>query len=670
MLAYNVLSAQIPKIPSLTEEIIPKIPKLDDLLKGEPPVTTSLKDAVYGVPFLDDFDPVQFIPMYKLPRTDNGGFILKFPGLYSYDAKSFCLKAGTYGPSEGDGYLFAPLKGPKSKIVQKIVEGYYKNPEITQRNIQVLLWAVIARTKISDMPRDMQLLAARLLSPKEIFELNGSALGLVPDDKRDDLFSGVSPHLRCVLEAEADLRDRLTQPAAAYEDLEQIAVLTGEPPQGDVQYLPGGRWSFHPDGFYIRYFPYSYTLTQVQIYVPESLMISRDGLGRIISIESIYGDRIITTYNDELDPAGFSGDDGVKGYAFSSIRFESFSYEQPGEKVVKEWTNTGWVLCGIPSGKGHTVDAASRFSDIEDRYEWTVVHTKQIQELDGQFKPAGDLQEIIDLGSYLIAVKCAIDNDLPNTEKWNDNPLDLVRKAWQYVLYKRECKATQAGMYLSAVQNDMYKGHDISASRPDDRAYGYLEYALYQPACNEAQPSGQKQRLKMSGVSKSDCAKVKSEIENIDKIIDLLNKWDTKKQPDYSAWSDAAKSKTGGKSPMATDGAARLVPGEKRGTKGYEKDWAKWDALNDKYYGWTDAAEKEFETYIKNEYFKGQPEIIWEAARGHERHHQNTLKELYKKEGNMALDTFNDPEFKKQEELATYKEQRKKLQDWFNENCK
>jgi hypothetical protein len=672
LMICSLAFAQLPKLPSLPEELTQKIPSLDDLLKGEPPVTTNLGDAVYGVLFLDDFDPVRFAPMYKLPRTDNGGFILRFPGLYSYDARSYCLKAGTYGPSAGDGYLFAPLKGPKSHIVQKIVEGSYKHLDIKQRDIQVLLWAVIARTKISDMPREMQLLAARLLSPKEIFELNGSALGLIPDEKRDELFSGVSPHIRRVLEAEADLRETLSRPSAAYEDLEQIAVLTGEPPEEDVQYIPSGRWSYHPDGFYIRYFPYSYTLTQIQIYVPEPFEISMDKLGRIISIENAYGDRIVTVYDDAIEPVTIPGEPSLKGYAFSSIHFETFSLDQPGRKVVKEWVNKGWTLCGVPTNKGQVNNAPGRFSNLGERYEKAVAHNEQIIHLDKQFSPQKDRNDVINIGHFAMALECVFEDDLPNTEYWNEYPMDLVKKAWQKALDERENSGTEAGIYLSAVHDDefMNKSEPWSVSEDDNVKTAFVIYPCYQPSQNEAQPSGQKQRLKMSGVSKSDCDKVKAEIDHINDILDLLNKWDTKKEPDYTKWSNAAKSKTGGKAPMATDGLARLVPGEKRGTPGYEKDWAKWDALYNKYYGWTDAAEREFESYVKSQYFKGGPEIIWEAARGHERHHQNTLKDLYKQLGNMAVDTFNEPEFKKQEEIATYEEQKKKLQDWFNKHCK
>ena len=60
--------------------------------------------------------------------------------------KSFCLKAGTYAPSKGDGYLYAPLKGPKKEMIDKVVKNWYKNQDIEQNDVQALIWAILAKT--------------------------------------------------------------------------------------------------------------------------------------------------------------------------------------------------------------------------------------------------------------------------------------------------------------------------------------------------------------------------------------------------------------------------------------------------------------------------------------------------------------------------------------------
>jgi hypothetical protein len=40
--------------------------------------------------------------------------------------------------------------------------------------------------------------------------------------------------------------------------------------------VPRGRWSSHPDGYFIRFFPSGYNKTKVQVYVPEPRAIARD----------------------------------------------------------------------------------------------------------------------------------------------------------------------------------------------------------------------------------------------------------------------------------------------------------------------------------------------------------------------------------------------------------
>jgi hypothetical protein len=210
LLAVGVLSGQV-QLPKIK---IPKdIPGLDDILKGESPVTTGIRDAVTEVPFLDDYDPEYFMPLTMLPRTPEGVFILERTGDLEFEAESYCLKAGTYAPSGdrgGSGYLHAPQKGPLADIVLSVLRKSYLHPDIPQRDIQVLLWAIVARAKFSSMPRSYQLTAAKLLTPQEILRLNGGALGLVPQSLKDKAFEKLPPAARRALEAEAELRSKLS----------------------------------------------------------------------------------------------------------------------------------------------------------------------------------------------------------------------------------------------------------------------------------------------------------------------------------------------------------------------------------------------------------------------------------------------------------------------------
>jgi hypothetical protein len=73
-----------------------------------------------------------------------------------------------------------------------------------------------------------------------------------------------------LLEVQEKLRSALTNPASSFGDLERIAVLTGDVPLGPgSREVPEGRWSNHPDGYMIRFYPSGYSTTKVQIWVPQ-----------------------------------------------------------------------------------------------------------------------------------------------------------------------------------------------------------------------------------------------------------------------------------------------------------------------------------------------------------------------------------------------------------------
>lgn len=230
------------------------------------PITTSLKDARWEEPDRDGFVPAEpKRALTQLQRTPAGGFVLQ-PGFYEFDGQSYCLQAGTHGPGGGDGYLFAPPEGSARDAVVTIVRNSVAHPNIDQHEIQTLLWAILARARFEDLATEHQAVAAQLLSPRQIASLNRSALDLLT---RGPIADNLPREVRQVMQAEADLRGMLTSPGTSFAELERVAVLAGMAPVGrDSLDVPTGRWSFHPDGYYIRYLPQGYSNTRVQIWVP------------------------------------------------------------------------------------------------------------------------------------------------------------------------------------------------------------------------------------------------------------------------------------------------------------------------------------------------------------------------------------------------------------------
>jgi hypothetical protein len=204
-----------------------------------------------------------------LQRTPNGGFVLQ-PGSYSMQTQSYCLKAGTHGPGGGDGYLYAPPKGPAEDAVMTIVRNSVNHPEIDQREIQQLLWAIIARAKFEDLTGELKATASRLLTPRQLAALNRNALDVLSGNALTDALGGVPEPLRQIAQAEAQLRQMLTTPGASFAEMERVAVLSGAAPLGEgSSAVPSGRWSVHPDGYYVRYIPTGYSSTRVEIWVPQ-----------------------------------------------------------------------------------------------------------------------------------------------------------------------------------------------------------------------------------------------------------------------------------------------------------------------------------------------------------------------------------------------------------------
>ena len=263
------VECQFGGLGGIKAKIIKKTPGISTILEGKQPITTSLPDAVWGDPSKDGFTPREpQRSLMTLQRTPNGGFVLQ-PGYYSLQDQSYCLHAGTHGPGGGDGYLYAPPKGSAEDAVMSVVRNSVQHPEIEQHDIQTLLWAIVAKAKFEDLSSEHKAIAARLLTPRQLAELNRSALDMVPGPALDRAMGSVPAPVRQVMQAEAQLRQMLTS-GSSFAELERVAVLGGSVPLGPgSQEIPSGRWSLHPDGYYVRYIPSGYSSTRVEIWVPQ-----------------------------------------------------------------------------------------------------------------------------------------------------------------------------------------------------------------------------------------------------------------------------------------------------------------------------------------------------------------------------------------------------------------
>ncbi|MGQ9801366.1 MAG: hypothetical protein ACUVRL_06860 [Candidatus Saccharicenans sp.] len=421
----------------------PQVPDLDKLVQEEPPVSTTLTDVIYDIPFLDAHNPKLGAFMIFLPLTPEGSFPL-LPGLWEGQLESYCLKAGTYAPGEGDGYAYAPLKGKQAEIVSNILKNSVFHPEIKQQDIQLLLWAIVARSRLSECSKEVQKTAKALLTPKEYDRLNGGALGKIPQPVLNAAMQKLPPLARDAFQAETRLREMFLSPVLApYHEVERVAVRVGEVlPPPDSRDIAWGRWSYDSDGYFIRYFPYGYSNTWTQIYYPENFIIATDENGYLTALADRQGTGIQIIYDQNISPLFFNGDEQVVGLAFKELILIWSGPE--GVISTRSIKDAGWVLAGVPAGGGKPDGPAGTcFADAYERYKFALSHRDEVLELknklariDPELKalPDSTAWSIIFLGNYCEAIRQAIlaEAKVPVNEldEMSANLIWLPYRAW------------------------------------------------------------------------------------------------------------------------------------------------------------------------------------------------------------------------------------------------
>jgi hypothetical protein len=249
------------------------------VLEGKPPISTSFKDVDLKNTMPPDFGAdAKYTALSSLTKNADGMYELS-PGFYETTNLSYCLKAGTNGPSKGDSYGNAPIKGKMDDVVEAILVNSQElwrgkangqniaNRIISQKDVQLLLWAIIAKADFDDMQNKTKATALALLSPEQIVKLNGGAVKSVVNFASDKGWMEKPAFVRTIEEAEQSLRQLYRSSNSTYEDFERLAVLAGL--NSEPQPVEFGTWFKHNDGYYIRYEPHGYPRTHIKIYVPE-----------------------------------------------------------------------------------------------------------------------------------------------------------------------------------------------------------------------------------------------------------------------------------------------------------------------------------------------------------------------------------------------------------------
>lgn len=699
--------AQFPSIPGLPDipvDIPVDVPGLDDLLAKEPALTTSLEDAQQEIPFLDTYQPDQYQALGLLPRTSSSNGFSAQPGDYTFHAQSYCLRAGTHAPGSGDGYLYAPLKGSAADIIQNVLQRSVDHPDISQQQVQTLLWAIIAQSDLASLPAERQQVARTLLTDDEFNRLSSGALGDIPDELLRQVLQELPPVAEQVFAANAEIRSTITRANSTFEDLERIAVLLGDAPiTEDSRQVPAQRWSYHPDGYFVRYFPSGYKKTEMHVSVPRPTGLTRDGQGRITALETQTGNRIELSYDDTVAPLAVSGDGTVTGYAFDAIRLIRDEVLPPEDILSfdETWSGQGWTLVGVPQGNGQA-QAGGRYPNADQRYQQATRYQQQHSSAFNQVgieSNAAALKDLADIYHLQQALEAAI---APPANTWMADQLRILPQAWQYQLCRHAgaCGAmaqrSQPNL-LASTQGVYLAQNDPESPNGSPGGPGSPNGTPVDPSGSPAVPGvTSKQRLGESGrpVPEDDippeddpqCQQVQRELAGLKRNQDtfksdlvkesarrngLDNGYDynrlvkefislQRSQGDDFEYSPAnqraavAAAQDASAGDSSTSGSALEVPAFTNGS-------------NCKItYGQT---REEFEA-------SGRPGVIRDAYVDHEKVHQSTCNRTRDPNGDGTvdnpdgyLDYMNDINNYSQDEIDAYQASIDRLQRWLDENC-
>lgn len=361
------------------------------LARDQGNITTGIDDALPIATHLTDVDALTPLP---LPGDFNFG-----PGYYRGVVRSYCLHAGTYGPTSGDGYLIAPLKGSHADVISGILARSAQHPEIAQHDVQRLIWAVEDGADWNHYDERFKQRVAPLLSARDIGQLGSDQVRRQVTGKLRAGFGKLIPgRVREVVAEASEWQGRLTSLNIPFAELERMAVLTGDAPwgKGSRKDIRPGNWSYVGNGFYLRTFPSGYKSTTLEIFRTGTADITRDSLGRITRFDSD-GYVIDTRYAGGPVPQTV---DSRPAWRFKEVTFRHpdgrsktirdrghvFASFTAGGALVPQMAMLQVGYGGQPNGDlgdfehyEDGLEAATDPTDFEGRTEWLIEHFNRVK---------------------------------------------------------------------------------------------------------------------------------------------------------------------------------------------------------------------------------------------------------------------------------------------------
>lgn len=224
--------------------------------------------------------------LMNLPQTQFGGFVLK-RGFYEAEFKTYCLQPGTPDPHSGDAYIQGPISGYRKDIIESVLINSKDREGIEQRNIQLLLWSIVSGSNFNSLSYAVQNDAAKLLTPKQIFQLKGGVVGVIKE----------ASYTTGILNSNSSIKRLFETGISSYEAYENIAV-RHEQSQIIKRGVKYNQWYRQKEDYYVRFIPESYKKVKIQVYVPDGLLDAGDKLNGEYLVFDPTGQQGIPTFTN------------------------------------------------------------------------------------------------------------------------------------------------------------------------------------------------------------------------------------------------------------------------------------------------------------------------------------------------------------------------------------
>ncbi len=241
--------------------------------------------------------------------------------------------------------VHGPWKGDLAGLLLDAIRRADLRTEISQTDVQYLLWAILSRAKPSKLRGRVRETALKLLTKEELAKLEGFGLDVIENRIMGQLLGRFDQAMRPILEAENKLRGMFYQANRPFEEIQRIAVLP--PLEGVKSEIPKLRWLWRPEGYAIRYDPKGFMRLEVYVVVPHRFTITRDSKGRIIRLEGPPGYISEVEYDDSVPSIKCPTDENLTAYKFKKITLIASGHTATFE-------NVGWTFVGIPKKKANT----------------------------------------------------------------------------------------------------------------------------------------------------------------------------------------------------------------------------------------------------------------------------------------------------------------------------